>query len=237
MKQKIMVPAVSVGLLVTGREAAANVIDFGLVAESLTVGATFTAALNTIGGYTLGGLTFVGSHLSDVIGGNTVGNILNTILGNQGLTLTFGFSGNGGASGNFTILPPAALALVNNSVTLTENTIGGMLTACTPNVPGTVTGCAPGNQAQLTPYDPTGLLKSLEAVGIVTVSSPPFSNGLLGEIDKTLTITLGTFDGTTYQGEEIVTTDSISATSAPEPAGWSLAALGSAMLAWWRRRR
>jgi hypothetical protein len=74
-------------------------------------------------------------------------------------------------------------------------------------------------------------------VGIVTVSSPPFSNGLLGEIDKTLTITLGTFDGTTYQGEEILTTDSISATSAPEPAGWSLAALGSAMLAWWRRRR
>lgn len=236
MKQKIMVPAISVGLLVTGREAAANVIDFGLVAESLSVGATFSAALNTIGGYTLGGLTFVGSHLGDVIGGNTVGNILATILGDQGLTLTFGFSGNGGASGAFTMT--GALGLVNNSVTLTENTIGGLLTVCTPDNPGQVLpGCVPGNQVQLTPYDPAGLLESLQAAGVVSLPSTAFSNGTLGQVNQTLTITLGSFDGTTYQGEEIVTTDSIAAATVPEPGGWSLAALGSAFLAWWRRRR
>ena len=244
MKRKIMVPAVSVGLLVTGREAAAGVVDFGIVAESLSINVTFSGitAGNTVGGYTLGGLTFVGSHLSDVITTNTVtntvSNILTQLLGPQGLTLTFGFPGNGGASGGFTVYGPGGLGLVNNTVTLTENTIGGIMTTCTSSNPVAGTGCAAGTPVQLTPFDPAELLQNLNLAGVVSLSSSPWSNGAPVEFDTTATITLGSdANGNTVIGEELITTDSIAATAVPEPAGWPLTALGSAFLAWWRRRR
>jgi MYXO-CTERM domain-containing protein len=234
MNQKIVVPAVSVGLLVTAREAAAGIIDFGLIAESLQVSATITGnpAQNTIGGFTFSGLTFVGSHLNDVIGGNTVTNLLTQILGPEhGLTLTFGFSGNGGATGNFTILG-AGLALKNNTVTVTENPLLGTITTCTPAIPGTVSGCAPGTQALLNPYDPLAIVQSLESANIITLT-PPVGAGPLFERDNTVTVNLGTFDGNTYFAEEAVADVS----AVPEPDSWSLAGLGAALLAWWRRRR
>jgi hypothetical protein len=239
MNQKIMLPAVSVGLLVSGREAVAGVVDFGVVAESLIIGATFAGNTvgNTIGGYTLNGLTFVGSHLNDVINGNTVTNILSNLLGQQGVTLAFNLLDNTGAAGNFT-LSGAGLALNNNTVSLAQNTIGATLTSCTSLIPGTLSsGCTPGTQVQTNPYDPTGFLATIEAAKILTISGVTFTNGPLTGVDQLNTIILGSVGNTIYQGEEILTTDSISAAAVPEPAGWSLAALGSALVAWWRRRR
>lgn len=238
MKQKIIVPAVSVGLFVTARQAIANVIDFGVVAESLSLSATFTGntVQNTIGGYTFGGLTFVGSHLNDVINGNTVTNLLTQLLGpEQGLTLTFNFPEAGGASGNFTINGVNLLA-ANNSITVSENPMTGTLTSCAPFASSPLRGCLPAVQDQFNPFDPAGFLESLEAADVLSLAGPSFGDGSLVEVDKTNTITLGSFNGTSYIGEEIVTTDSISAAATPEPAAWSLSAIGAALLAWWRRR-
>ena len=237
MKQKkIIVPAVSVGLFVSGRQAIASVIDFGVVAESLSLSATFAGNTvgNTVGGYTFGGLTFVGNG---VINGNTVNNLLTQLLGPEtGLTLAFSFPG--AQSGNFSI-SGAGLTLNGNTVTVDENTVTADLTSCTYSIPGTLLGCVQGTQVQIDPFDPAGLLQTLESAHVVSVSAPPLHDGPLVVVDKTNTITLAMdpASGNTYIGEEIVTTDSISAAAIPEPSGWSLAALGSALLAWWRRRR
>ena len=234
-KSRILVPAISVGLFVNAREAIGGTIDFGVVAESLGIAGTLDGQVGaaTIGNYTLGVLTFVGSHLGDVINGATVTALLSQLLGAEGATLAFDFSGNGGASGNFTFTG-SGLTLNNNSLTLNTNPMTGTLADCT----GTLPKCTPGTEAQLDPYDPAGLLQDLEAANILTVTaSPSLSDGALAETDAIETIALGSFNGNTYQGEEILTTDSVSAAPSPEPASWSLAALGSALFAWRRRRR
>jgi hypothetical protein len=129
--QKIILPTISVGLLITAREVTAGVIDFGLVAESLTVAGTMfgtTIGGNTIGGYTLSGLQFVGSHLNDVINGQTVTAILTADLGPQNAgTVDFNFLGDQGASGSFIF--NGTYPVVNGGVTLSPLPVTATLRA------------------------------------------------------------------------------------------------------------
>jgi hypothetical protein len=243
--QRILLPTISVGLLITAREVTASVIDFGLVAESLTVAATIvgpTIAGNTIGGltlggYTLGGLTFVGSHLNDLINGQTVSAILADILGPQNNgTATFNVLGDHGASGRFVF--NGGYTVTNGGVTLSPLPVNATLTSCTPATPaGGLPGCLTigGAPVPLNPYDPAGLITNLESAQILGL---PFglSNGATVTSSITATIPLGSLNGVDFQGEEIVTqVDAFTAT--PEPASWSFAALGVAVMGWWRRRR
>jgi hypothetical protein len=240
--QKIILPTISVGLLITAREVTASVVDLGLVAESLTVAGTLLGATLsggtlggvTLGGYTLGGLTFVGSHLNDLINGQTVSAILADILGPQNAgTVTFNVPGDTGASGNF--LFNGGYTVTNGGVTLSPLPVNATLTSCTPSGPAALPGCQPGTQVPINPYDPAGFIANLENEQILRLGSG-LTDGVTLTTSLTATIPLGSLNGVVIQGEEIATqVDAVAAT--PEPASWSLAALGAAMVGWWHRRR
>lgn len=239
-KRKLLLPAISIGLLTAVRPALADVIDFGVVAEAITVGATITGltlAGNTIGGFTIGALTFVGSHLNDVINGNTVTSILEQALGPENAgTIAFNLPGSEGASGSFAF--NGNLTVTNGQATLSGGTVTATLTGCTPSVPGTpaLPGCHAGATVDINPYDAAGMIDSMEQAQIIALGS--FKNGATLTSPNTITIPLG-FDaaGNQYQGEEIESFTSLSAAQVPEPASSSLAALGMAAFAWWRRLR
>jgi hypothetical protein len=237
--QKIILPTISVGLLITAREVTASVIDFGLVAESLTVAGTIlgnTIGGNTIGGYTVGGLTFVGSHLNDVINGLTVTQILTAELGPQNAgTVTFNVMGDPGAAGRFIF--NGGYTVTNGGVTLTDLPVGATLTSCTPLGPVALPGCLTngGTHVPINPYDPAGFMANLETAQILALP-PGLSNGGTVTTSLTATIPLGSVNGVDFQGEEILT-EVHTSTATPEPASWSFAALGGAVLGWWRGRR
>lgn len=243
--QKIILPTISVGLLITAREVTASVMDLGLVAESLAVAGSFlggTLVGNTIGGltlggYSLGGLTFVGSHLNDLINGQTVSAILADILGPQNNgTATFNVLGDHGASGRFVF--NGGYTVTNGGVTLSPLPVNATLTSCTPATPaGGLPGCLTigGAPVPLNPYDPAGLITNLERAQILGL---PFglTNGATVTSSLTATIPLGSVNGVDFQGEEILT-EVHTVAGTPEPASWSLAAVGVAVLGWWRQRR
>jgi MYXO-CTERM domain-containing protein len=233
--QKIILPTISVGLLMTAREVTANTVDFGVVAESLVAGGTIIApGANTIGGVTLGGLTFVGTHLNDVINGQTVSTFLTSLLGPQNSgTASFNILGSQGAAGGF--LFNGNYTLVNGGVTLSPVPVTGSLTACTPNtVPG-LPGCRSGNTFNVNPYDLAGLITNMEMAQVLAL---PFglSNGFTATVNRSITIDFGTDpNGNDFVGHEVMTSFSAVAAT-PEPTSWSFAALGVAVLGWWRRR-
>jgi hypothetical protein len=240
-RQKIILPTISVGLLITAREVTASVMDFGLVAESLTVAGTLlgttlsggTLGGITLGGYTLGGLTLVGSHLNDVINGVTVSSILTAHLGPQNAgTVTFNVLGDTGASGTLTF--DGTYTVTNGGVTLSPLPVSGTLTSCTPATAPGLPGCQPGTHVPINPYDPAGFIANLESAEILALRSG-LTDGVTLTSSFTATIPLGSLNGVDYQGEEIVTqVEAFTAT--PEPASWPLAALGATMMAWWHRR-
>ena len=241
-KRKLLLPAISIGLLTAVRPARADTIDLGVVAESIAVAGTLsglTLAGNTIGGFTLGALTFVGSHLSDVINGNTVTSILETLIGAENAgTLDFNFPALGGASG--TLAFNGNLTISNGQVTLSGGTLEGTLAGCEPSVPGAASqpGCHVGGTIDFNPYDFAGMIAAMENAQIITLPGGVTNGGTL-DSTSTITIPLGSdAAGNTYQAEEIETSTSVSAAvQVPEPASSSLAAMGMAALAWWRRLR
>jgi hypothetical protein len=240
-KKKIILPTISVGLLITAREATADVIDFGVVAESLAVNGTIFgptntfAPPNTLGSYTVSALQFVGSHLDDVINGNTLSGILAADLGPQNSgTLSFHFPGNQGASG--TIGFDGNYTLTTGGVTLTTNPLSGTLTSCTPSSLPALPGCLPsgGTQLPIDPYDAAGLITSLERAQILALP-PGLSNSLTVTANQTITIDLGSAGGHNYLAEEVQTVVNTAAVQTPEPNSLPLTALGVAVLGWCRR--
>jgi hypothetical protein len=239
---KIVLPAISVGLLITARQTPASVIDFGVVAESLTVGATLyntiggaTLAGNTIGGYTLSGLTFVGSHLNDVINGFTVSQLLTQELGAENAgTIDFNFPGSLGAFGNLTLA--GGYTLSNGNVSLTPVPVTATLTACTGGAVPPPPGCHDGNTVSVNPYDPAGVVTNLKATEIIGVLVGFGADSGNTVTSQTFTVNLGTMGNDTYQAEEIKTSVTELA-GTPEPASWSLDALGVALLGWLGLRR
>ncbi len=240
-KRKVLLPAISIGLLTAARPAVADVIDLGVVAERIVIGSTIsglTLAGNTIGGFTVNGLAFVGSHLNDVINGNTVDSILEDLLGpqNEG-TVTFDLPSLEGASGG--------LAFNGNfTVTAGQVTISGLpvlatVTDCVPSVPGTpaLPGCHAGFTVNINPFDVAGMIGSMENAQIISLPGTTKNGGSVTN-NFTVNIPLG-FDaaGNQYQAEEIESFTSESAAQVPEPTSVSLAGLGMAALAWWRRLR
>ncbi len=236
--RKIIFPAISVGLLTTTRHASADIVDFGPVAEALSVQSTIGGiAGNTIGGFTINGLTFVGSHLSDLINGQTVNSILEADLGPQNPgSGSFSLSGPQGASGGFTFA--GNFTVTSGDVSLTGLPVMATLTSCTPNDPAASPGCSPTNNLTISinPYDPAGMISNMGAAQIFAVP-PNITNGATVTHSNTVTIDFGSFGGNTYQGEEIESFTNVSASQVPEPSSWSLAALAMAMLAWYRRLR
>jgi hypothetical protein len=236
--RKIILPAISVGLIVTSRPATASTIDLGVVAQSLVIDGTIPGAVGaTPGSYTLGGLQYVGPDLSQVINGQTVSEILTTDIGapNAG-TLTFSFGGPQGASGNFTFTGsyPAA----GGTVALSPNTVTMGLTSCTPDSStAALPGCAAGGGAQIQadPYAPAGLAAALRAGQIVGFQGNFVDVGLT-ITTGTLALDLGSVGNTDYHAEVLETTVSAAAAPSPEPASWSMAAFGAAVLTWLRRR-
>lgn len=236
---RIILPAISVGLMVTSRQASASVIDLGVVADSLAIAGTIVQpAIGTLATYTLTGLQYVGSHLNDVINGATITSILMAEIGapNTG-TLDFNYPGAQGASGGFTITT-GSYPSSHGTIELSPNLVPMSLTSCTPNSPAAaLPGCAAGSGIQILAdaYEPAQLTSALEAAQILS---------LPGSVsDRTLTITTGTVvldlgsaGGNRYQAEEIESAVVASASPTPEPASWSIAALGAAMLGWFRRR-
>ncbi len=240
-KRKLLLPAISIGLLTAARPALADVIDLGVVAEGISVGSTIsglTLGGNTVGGFTINGLTFVGSHLGDVINGNTVNSILEDLLGpeNPG-TITFNLPGIEGASGAFAF--NGNLTITDGQVTLSGLPVGATLTDCAASVPGTpaLPGCHAGFTVTFNPYDIAGMIAAMEDAQIVALPGS-IKNGATVTSTNTVTIPLG-FDaaGNQYQAEEIESFTNAPAAAVPEPASSSLAALGMAALAWWRRLR
>src|ERR1017187_774338 len=233
---KIILPAISVGLLITAREVTAGVIDFGLIGESLVVAGTVNSptGAGTIGGYTLSALQFVGSHLNDIINGQTVSAILTADLGPQNAgTVAFNFLGNQGASGSFIL--NGTYAVVSGGVTINSPPVTGTLTSCTPGTPPPLPGCLPGTQVPINPYDPAGFITNLEAAQILALPPGLRNEGTMASTG-TVTIDLGSVNGTDFQGEEINTVVNVVA-GTPEPSSWSFGALGVAGLGWWRRHR
>ena len=240
-KRKLLLPAISIGLLTAVRPAVADVIDLGVVAESVAVGATIsglTLAGNTIGGFTTGALTFVGSHLNDVINGNTVTSILEALLGpqNEG-TIAFNLPSPEGASGAFAF--NGNVTVTNGQATLSGLPVMATLTDCIPSVPGTpaLPGCHVGGTLEVNPFDIAGMVAAMENAQIVSLPGS-IKNGGTVTNNFTVTLPLG-FDaaGNQYQAEEIESFTKAPAAAVPEPASSSLAALGMAALAWWRRLR
>lgn len=234
--RKILLPAISVGLIVTARPATASVIDLGVVGDALNLTGTLPTGA-TINTYTLTGLQYVGAHLNDVINGNTVTQILGQLIGpeNSG-TLTFNFGGPDGASGGATL--SGSYPVVGGNVQLSPFTVTMGLTSCTPgssaaNLPGCNVGG--GAQLQADPSDPAGLAAALKAAQVVGFPGSFADNGLT-ITTGTLALDLGTSGNNVYHAEELVTTESVDAAIAPEPASWSMAALGAAVLGWLRRR-
>lgn len=239
-KRKLLLPAISIGLLTAARPAVTDTIDLGVVAEALYVNSTIsglTLGGNTIGGFTLGALTLVGSHLNDVINGNTVTSILETLLGPQGGSGSFDLPGTEGASGGYTF--SGNVTVSNGQVTISGNTVTATLTGCTPSLPGTPAqpGCHVGGTLEFNPYDIAGVISSFENAQIVSFGGG-IKNGSTITHTGTIDIPLG-FDaaGNQYQAEEIQSFTEAPAAAVPEPASSSLAAMGMAALAWWRRLR
>ncbi len=240
-KRKLLLPAISIGLLTAVRPALADVIDLGVVAEGIAVGSTIsglTLAGNTIGGFTVSGLTFVGSHLSDVINGFTVTSLLEQLLGpeNPG-SIAFDLPAIQGASGKLVF--NGNLTLTQGQVTISVLPVGATVTDCAPSVPGTpaLPGCHAGGTLDVNPYDIAGMVAAMEDAQIVALPGK-IVNGATVTSTNTITIPLG-FDaaGNQYQAEEIESFTNAPAAAVPEPASSSLAALGMAALAWWRRLR
>jgi hypothetical protein len=223
MKKKAILPAISVGLLVTAREVPAGTIDLGVVAERLTIEAGLTLNANTIGGFTINALQFVA--------GNTIDSLLTQLLGPQNPgSMSFDVMGSEGASGMATFT--GSYIDVGGEVTLNPVPVSATITRCTSALPAVQTGCTVGNTFTANPYDAVGVIQSMEAAQILSVP-PGFGDGS-GTLPHSLTITLPLgFDSNNnaIQGEEIET-----AIGTPEPASWSLAALGAALAGWWRRR-
>ena len=240
-KRKLLLPAISIGLLTAVRPAVADVIDLGVVAEGIAIGSTIsgmTLAGNTIGGFTINGLTFVGSHLNDVINGFTVTAILEQLLGPENAgSITFDLPAIEGANGDFAF--NGNLTVTNGQVTISGNTVTATLTGCEPAVPGTpaLPGCHAGNTINVNPYDIAGMVAAMENGQIISLPDT-IKNGATVTNNFTVTIPLG-FDaaGNQYQAEEIESFTKAPAAAVPEPASSSLAALGMAALAWWRRLR
>lgn len=234
-KRKLIFPAISVGLLTTTRPASADPIDLGVVAESLSLDSAITYG-NTVGGFTINGLTFVGSHLNDVINGFTVTSILDNLLGPEN-------PGSGsfnlpavqhGAEGSFTF--DGNLTITHGQVAFTGSPYL-TITSCSPegSAPA-LPGCMAANTFTANPYDPAGMISSMEAAQILELPAG-ITNGLTITRSSTITIDFGTLGNNSYQGEEIESVTKIAAAAVPEPASWSLLALGAAMLAWCRRLR
>ena len=232
-KRKLIFPAISVGLLTTTRPASADVIDFGVVAGSLTMDSAITYGA-TVGGFTINGLTFVGSHLNDVINGFTVTSILDNMLGpeNPGSGSFDLPAAQHGAQGGFEF--NGNLTLTHGQVEFTGNPYF-TITSCTPDGSAApLPGCMAANTFTANPYDPAGMISSMETAQILALPTG-ITNGFTVTRNSTVTIDFGSFGGNTYQGEEIESATTVSATAVPEPGSWSLLALATAMLAWCRR--
>lgn len=232
MKGKVILPAISVGLLVTAREVPAGTIDLGVVAESLTINAGLTLNANTIGGFTVTALQFVGSHLQDVNkSGQTIDSLLMQMLGPENAgTMNFGVTGTEGASGMATFTGSYILT-TSGEVTLSSVPVTATLNSCTPNLPAVQTGCASGVTFMANPFVPVGVIQSMETAQILSVPPGVVDAGTL-PTSLTITIPLGLdTSNNILQGEEVETF-----IGTPEPSSWSLAALGAALAGWWRRR-
>lgn len=234
-KRKLIFPAISIGLLIATRPASADVVDFGVVAESLSVNSALTYG-STIGGFTFTGLTFVGSNLNDVINGLTVSSILEQVLGpeNPG-SGSFNLPAvQGGAQGAFAF--NGNLTISNGQNTFTGLPYASTLTSCSPEGSAApLPGCTAGNTFTANPYDPAGIISSMEAAQIVDLPSGITNGGTLTS-SLTITIPLGISGNTSYQGEEIESVTGVPASTVPEPPSWSLFAMGTAVLTWCRRR-
>lgn len=235
-KQKVILTTISVGLLITTREANASVIDLGVVAESLAVNGTIFGPTNTFGSYTVTALQFVGPLLNDVINGNTLSGILAADLGPQNSgTLTFRFPENTGASG--TLVFNGNYTITAGGVTMSDLPVSGTLSSCTPSSLPALPGCLPsgGTQVPIDPYDAAGLITNLERAQILALP-PGLSNGVTVTANRTITVDLGSAGGNDYQAEEVQTVVNTTAAAIPEPNSLPFTALGVAVLGWCRRR-
>lgn len=236
--RKLLLPAISVGMLVTPRPAMANPIDLGIVAEQLILTGTLRSApAVTLGTYTMHGQEFVGSDLNLTLNSQTVSDILAADIGapNAG-TMAFSFSGAQGASGNMTF--SGSYGVVGGNVELAQNTFTMGLTSCTPNEPASaLPGCAAPNgvQGMFDPYSPSGVGTELTDLQVLSYPGSFYDTGLQNQT-VTLTLDLGSVGINEYQAEVLQTTTSVTADAVPEPPTWSLAALGLVILGWLRRR-
>src|ERR1035438_2560383 len=89
----ILLPVLSIGLMVTAREARAGIVDLGVVSGSIQVNGTITGVPGGfVDTFSVDALVFGGPNLNLVINGQTVSEILSEDLGAQNNgTLGFNF--------------------------------------------------------------------------------------------------------------------------------------------------
>jgi hypothetical protein len=238
----ILLPVLSIGLMVSAREAKAGIVDLGVVSGSIQVNGTITGVPSGfVETFSVYALVFGGPNLNLVINGQTVSEILSEDLGAQDNgTLGFNFpdlglAGTSVANGN--LLDPNNLSLVPLvpvQLKWTLTSFAGTPGFCPPNCVGTQT-------SNLSVLDPAGLVTAMSNAGIL-LPPPPGAFTDIAPLSESLTTTLnlGTMAGTTYYAEAANTNWQASANfipaSVPEPASWSLIALGAAAMARLRRR-
>ena len=211
-------------------KAKSDVVDLGVVGESMQINGYPFGEANLIATYSYTSLEFFGdlNLVVNISKGQpqTLGEVLANDLGSLDI---------GSLSFNF----PLGGSPAHASGTLSQNTfgltlIGGDVTISPRPRPFTLQtvfnshGAVVGDQINLDPLDPAGLFIALQNAHVTGVFSPePMNQSIVAKTVVTM-LNLGTANGTTYVGESVDTV--YQAFAVPESQEWILLLFGMVVM-------